>query len=104
MYDRTGLSPNCTPMKTGFNNLRTGTKANFRPFVDAMVFVCNVFGNRKDIKIDISSHLKMVKRQHRIIKTIVMISPNYQKGCYIQSMQLGVFALILCTVTRKQTP
>ena len=36
MYDRTGLSTKCTLMKTGFKNLRTGTKANFRPFVDAL--------------------------------------------------------------------
>ena len=42
--------------------------------------------------------------QHKIIKTIIMISKNNQKSCYIQTMQLGVFALILCTVTRKQTP
>ena len=37
MYDRTGLSTKCTLMKTGFKNLRTGTKANFRPFVDALL-------------------------------------------------------------------
>ena len=33
MYDRTSLSTKCTFMKTGFKNLRTGTKAKFRPFV-----------------------------------------------------------------------
>ena len=38
MYDPTGLSTKCTLIKTGFKNLRTGTKANFRPFVDALVF------------------------------------------------------------------
>ena len=37
MYDRTGLSTKCTLIKTGFKNLRTGTKANFRPFVDALM-------------------------------------------------------------------
>ena len=36
MYDCTGLSRKCTLIKTGFKNLRTGTKANFRPFVDAL--------------------------------------------------------------------
>ena len=36
MYDRTGLSTKRTLMKTGFKNLRTGSKANFRPFVDAL--------------------------------------------------------------------
>ena len=36
MYDRTGLSTKCTLMKTGFKNLRTGTNAKFRPFVDAL--------------------------------------------------------------------
>ena len=37
MYDRTGLSTKCTLLKTGFKNLRTGTEAKFRPFVDALV-------------------------------------------------------------------
>ena len=37
MYDRTGLSTKCTLIKNGFKNLRTGTNANFRPFVDALV-------------------------------------------------------------------
>ena len=37
MYDRTGLSTKCTLIKTGFKNARTGTKAKFRPFVDALV-------------------------------------------------------------------
>ena len=36
MYDRTGLSTKCTLIKTGFKNLRTGTEAKFRPFVDAL--------------------------------------------------------------------
>ena len=37
MYDRTGLSTKCTyPYKNGFKNARTGTKAKFRPFVDAL--------------------------------------------------------------------
>ena len=36
MYDRTGLSTKCTLIKTGFKNARTGTKAKFRPFVDAL--------------------------------------------------------------------
>ena len=35
MYDRTGLSTKCTLIKIGFKNLRTGTEAKFRPFVDA---------------------------------------------------------------------
>ena len=39
MYDRTGLSTKCTLIKTGFKNLRTGTEAEFRPFVDALVCV-----------------------------------------------------------------
>ena len=38
MYDRTGLSTKCTLMKTGFKNLRTGTVAKFRPFVDALMY------------------------------------------------------------------
>ena len=37
MYARTGLSTNCALIKTGFKNLRTGTEAKFRPFVDALV-------------------------------------------------------------------
>ena len=37
MYDLTGLSTKCTLIKTGFKNLRTGTEAKFRPFVDALV-------------------------------------------------------------------
>ena len=37
MYDRTGLSTKCTLIKTGFKNARTGTKAKFGPFVDALV-------------------------------------------------------------------
>ena len=37
MYDRTGLITKSTLIKTGFKNLRTGTKAKFRPFVDAVV-------------------------------------------------------------------
>ena len=37
MYNRTGLSTECTPIKTGFENLRTGTEAKFRPFVDALI-------------------------------------------------------------------
>ena len=37
MYDRTGLSTKCTLIKTGFKNARTGTKAKFRPFVDALI-------------------------------------------------------------------
>ena len=36
MYDRTGLSTKCTLIKSGFKNARTGTKAKFRPFVDAL--------------------------------------------------------------------
>ena len=36
MYDRTGLSTKCTLIKTGFKNVRTGMKAKFRPFVDAL--------------------------------------------------------------------
>ena len=36
MYDRTGLSTKCTLIKTGFKNLRTGTEAKFRPFVDSL--------------------------------------------------------------------
>ena len=36
MYDRTGMSTKCTLMKTGFENLRTGTEAKFRPFLDAL--------------------------------------------------------------------
>ena len=39
MYDRTGLSTKCTLIKTGFKNARTGTKAKFRPFVDALVSI-----------------------------------------------------------------
>ena len=42
MYDRTGLSTKCTLIKTGFINLRTGTEAKFRPFVEALVIMrCN---------------------------------------------------------------
>ena len=37
MYDRTGLSPKCTLIKTGFKNLRTGTEAKFWPFVHALI-------------------------------------------------------------------
>ena len=37
MYDRTGLSTKCTLIKTGLKNLRTGTEAKFRPFVDALL-------------------------------------------------------------------
>ena len=37
MYNRTGLSTKCTLIKTGFKNARTGTKAKFGPFVDALV-------------------------------------------------------------------
>ena len=37
MYDRTGLSAKCTLIETGFKIVRTGTKAKFRPFVDALV-------------------------------------------------------------------
>ena len=37
MYDRTGIGPKCTLIKTGFKNLRTGTEAKFRPFVDALL-------------------------------------------------------------------
>ena len=49
MYDRTGLSTKCTLMKTGFKNLRTGTKANFRPFVDALE---NTLSDMKSVKHD----------------------------------------------------
>ena len=38
MYDRTGLNTKCALMKTSFKNHRTGTKANFRPFVDALCY------------------------------------------------------------------
>ena len=34
--DRTGLSTKCALIKIGFKNLRTGTEAKFRPFVDAL--------------------------------------------------------------------
>ena len=48
MYDRTGLSTKCTLIKTGFKNARTGTKAKFRPFVDALAdtvcFACHGSG------------------------------------------------------------
>ena len=37
MYNCTGLSTECTPIKTGFENLRTGTEVKFRPFVDALM-------------------------------------------------------------------
>ena len=40
MYDRAGLSTKCTLIKTGFKNLRAGTEAKFRPFVDALA-LCN---------------------------------------------------------------
>ena len=48
MYDHTGLSTKCTLIKTGLKNVRTGTKAKFRPFVDALVFnqltkICQAF-------------------------------------------------------------
>ena len=36
MYDRAGLSTKCTLIKTSFKNLRAGTEAKFRPFVDAL--------------------------------------------------------------------
>ena len=36
MYDPTGLSTKCTLIKIGFENLRTGTEAKFRPLVDAL--------------------------------------------------------------------
>ena len=38
MYDRAGLSTKCTLIKTSFKNLRAGTEAKFRPFVDALLF------------------------------------------------------------------
>ena len=37
MYDHACLSTKCTLIKTGFKNLRSGTEAKFRPFVDALV-------------------------------------------------------------------
>ena len=37
MYYRTGLSTKCTLIKTGFKNPRTGAKAKFRSFVDALI-------------------------------------------------------------------
>ena len=37
MFDRAGLSTKCTLIKTGLKNLRAGTEAKFRPFVDALV-------------------------------------------------------------------
>ena len=36
LNDCTGLSTKCTLIKTGFKNLRTGTEAKFRPFVDSL--------------------------------------------------------------------
>ena len=36
VYDRTGWSMKCTLIKTSFKNLRAGTEAKFRPFVDAL--------------------------------------------------------------------
>ena len=36
MYDRTGLRTKCTLIQIGFKNLRTGTEAKFRHFVDAL--------------------------------------------------------------------
>ena len=36
MYDRTSQSTKCTLIETGFKNLRTGTEAKIRPFVDAL--------------------------------------------------------------------
>ena len=44
MYDRTGLSTKCTLMKTGFKIVRTGTKAKFRPFVDALLHWLTLIG------------------------------------------------------------
>ena len=38
MYDRTGLSTKFI-LKNGFKNLRTGTEAKFRPFIDALNLV-----------------------------------------------------------------
>ena len=37
MYDRTGLRTKCTLIETVCKNLRTGTEAKFRPFVDALI-------------------------------------------------------------------
>ena len=50
MYDRTGLSTKCTLIKSGFKNLRIGTEAKFRPFVDALILlidgeVCSPLGS-----------------------------------------------------------
>ena len=36
VYDRTGESTIRTLLKTGYKNLRTGTEAKFRPFVEAL--------------------------------------------------------------------
>ena len=44
IYDRTGLNTKCTFIKTGFKNLRTGTGAKFRPFVDALITAVNGVG------------------------------------------------------------
>ena len=46
MYDRTGLSTKCTLIKTGFINLRTGTEAKIRPFVDALLVELSIFKSR----------------------------------------------------------
>ena len=55
MYARTGLSTNCALIKTGFKNLRTGTEAKIRPFVDAALCfnIQPTWRNIKDLEIKV---------------------------------------------------
>ena len=43
LYDRTGVCTIRTLMKNDQNDLRTGTRAKFRPFVDALKKVHQTF-------------------------------------------------------------
>ena len=61
MYDRAGLSTKCTLIKTGFKNLRAGTEAEFRPFVDALA---STQGDRKQ------ENVKWAKLGQIVEKTI----------------------------------
>ena len=62
MYDRAGLRTKCALIKTGFKNLRAGTEAKFRPFVDALVVGVRVdevvtgwkWGHKNDNRFSIS--------------------------------------------------
>ena len=46
VYDRTGESTIRTLLKTGYKNLRTGTEAKFRPFLEALTKANSAVINR----------------------------------------------------------